>query len=194
MPRIGLTREKVIEVAAELFEKCGVERFSMRALADSLNVKPASLYNHIDSMESLTVDVCVYALKMQRDIEMNAVKGKTDFDAIKALADAYRKFAKEHSDLYRLIMSTAASGTGRLAEISQCIVEPFMKVLENTALTDSEKCHWQRTLRGIVHGFVSQEDAGFFSHLPYNADESFETAIQCYIDGLKQAEKRDNCD
>lgn len=190
MPRSGLSREKVIAAAVNLIEASGTAEFSMRALADSLNIKTASLYNHVESMESLMVGVCVYALHMQRDAEMEAVQGKHHAQAIFALANAYRCFAREHAALYRLIMNTAVSGGERISEISQCIVAPFMQVLEETNLTTEEKYHWQRVLRGIVHGFVAQEDAGFFSHLPAAVDDSFQTAIQCYIDGLTQAEKR----
>lgn len=190
MPRNGLSKQKVVEAAAEFIERYGTAGFSMRALADSLNIKTASLYNHIDSMEALMVAVCAYALKMQRDAEMAAVEGKSGNEAIYALANAYRDFAREHKELYRLIMNTAVSCGEQLGEISICIVEPFMTVLKHTALSENEKYHWQRVLRAAVHGFISQEDAGFFSHLPADADESFHTAIQCCIDGLMQAEKR----
>lgn len=190
MPKQGLSKEKVVEAAAALIEQSGTADFSMRALADRLNIKTSSLYNHVENMDALMVAVCAYALQMQRDAEMHAVQGKSDTDAILALANAYRAFASEHKELYRLIMNTAVSCGEQFSEISMCIVEPFMTVLEYTTLTTHEKYHWQRILRGIIHGFVSQEDAGFFSHLPADADESFHMAIQCYMDGLAKAEKR----
>lgn len=190
MPRNGLSKEKVIEAAVALIEQSGVADFSMRALADNLNIRTASLYNHVESMEELMVRVCAYALQMQREHEMNAIEGKSHNEAIIALSNAYRAFAKEHRELYHLIMNTAVSCGDQLNVISSCIVEPFMAVLAHTTLSEPEKYHWQRILRGIVHGFVSQEDAGFFSHLPADVDESFQTAIQCYMDGLDHAEKR----
>lgn len=190
MPRNGLTTEKVVEASVALIEQRGVSGFSMRALAETLNVRTASLYNHVDSMETLMAAVCARALQMQCQQEMAAIEAKTGTAAITALAHAYRQFAKEHRQLYRLIMSTAAVCGEQLREISDYMVVPFRSVLANTVLDDDEKDHWQRVLRGIVHGFVSQEDAGFFSHLSASADDSFQTAIGCYIDGLEQAEKR----
>lgn len=190
MPRNGLTRERVVEAAAQLIEESGAAAFSMRALADSLHIRTASLYNHVESMDELLLAVCAYALRAQREAELAAIHGRTGTAAIAALADAYRQFARTHRELYRLIISTAAACGEQLGEAEQCIVEPFMAVLEHTALSEEEKIHWQRVLRGIVHGFVSQEDAGFFSHLPADVDESFHTAIQCCIDGLAQAERR----
>lgn len=190
MPRNGLTKEKVVEAAAELIERSGAADFSMRALAESLNIRTASLYNHIESMDALMMAVCAYALQMQREAEMEAICGKSDTEAIFALANAYRGFARAHRELYRLIMTTAVSCGEQLSEISRCIVEPFMTVLAHTDLTECEKYHWQRVLRALVHGFVSQEEAGFFSHLPAQLEESFQTALCCYIDGLACAEKR----
>lgn len=190
MPRGGLSREKVVAAAASWIEQFGTRDFSMRALAESLNVKPASLYNHVSGMDALMAEVCAYALRMQRDWELAAIRGITGTAAIAALAEAYRQFAREHRQLYRLIMTTAAACGEELGESSRCLVEPFMQVLEHTALSQEEKIHWQRVLRGIVHGFVSQEDAGFFSHLPAAVDDSFHTAIVCYIDGLNQAQRR----
>lgn len=190
MSRNGLSKEKVVKSAVALIEQSGTAKFSMRALADSLHIKTASLYNHIEGMETLMIEVCIHTLHIQRDIEMNAIVGKSYSEAIPALANAYRTFAKEHKELYRLSMNTAVSIGKQLNEISRCIVEPFMTVLAHTALSDEEKYHWQRVLRGIVHGFVSQEDAGFFSHLPADVDESFNTAIRCYMDGLMLAERR----
>lgn len=190
MPRNGLTKERVVEAAARLIERGGPDSFSMRALAESLNVKTASLYNHIPGMDALMSEVCVYALQMQRACELRAIEEKSGPDGIRALAEAYRQFAKTHRELYRFIMRTAAAFCEQPDERSQCIVEPFWQVLAFTSLSETEKAHWQRVLRGIVHGFVSQEDAGFFAHLPADVDISFQTAINCYIDGLTQAEKR----
>lgn len=190
MPRNGLTKEKLVEAAARLIERCGAADFSMRALAESLDVKTASLYNHVESMDALMTAVCAYALRLQCAEELAAIEGRSGTDAIAALAEAYRRFAVEHRELYRLILSTAASCGERLGEASECIAGPFLRVLEHTSLTQTECYHWQRVLRAIVHGFVSQEDAGFFSHLPAQTEESFQTAIRCYIDGLARAEER----
>lgn len=191
MPRNGITKELVIQTAVALIEQSGCSDFSMRILAEQLGIKTASLYNHVDSMSALFVEVCSYALHLQCRTEMQAIEGKTGDDAIFALAHAYRNFAKEHKELYRLIMNTAVSCGEELSDVSLCIVEPFLNVLSDSTLSETEKLHWQRVLRGLVHGFISQEDAGFFSHLPANVDDSFHIAIQCYIDGLVKAQRGD---
>lgn len=140
-------------------------------------------------MEELIIEVCSYALNMQNDAELKAIDGLTGASAIIALANSYRLFAKEHKELYVLIMNTAASCGDKLSDVSDCITQPFFKVLESYSLSKTEKIHWQRILRGIIHGFVSQEYSGFFSHFRADTNESFEIAVNCYICGLQNAER-----
>ena len=47
MSRKGLSRDAIVDAAAALAEEKGMENLTLRELADALNVKPASLYNHL---------------------------------------------------------------------------------------------------------------------------------------------------
>src|SRR5919108_4301546 len=51
--RSGLTRERLVEAALELVNEEGLEGLSMRALADRLEVKAASLYWHVRDRREL---------------------------------------------------------------------------------------------------------------------------------------------
>ena len=62
-----------------------------------------------------------------------------------------------------------------------------MQVLCGYSIAEVRRMHWQRVLRGVMHGFVSQEASGYFSHYPVNLEESYRLAIQCIIDGLHKA-------
>src|SRR5437016_2114648 len=49
----GLTRERLVDAALELINEEGLEGLSMRALADRLEVKAASLYWHVRDLREL---------------------------------------------------------------------------------------------------------------------------------------------
>ncbi|MEE1786555.1 TetR/AcrR family transcriptional regulator C-terminal domain-containing protein [Streptomyces sp. SP17BM10] len=51
--RALLTRERIAAAALQVVDEEGADGLTMRALADRLGVKAASLYNHIESKESL---------------------------------------------------------------------------------------------------------------------------------------------
>ena len=85
----GLSREKIVLAAIEVLQKKGFESFSLRALAESLNVKASSLYKHFKSMDELTVAV---ALKVYEEFDVlqeeAVVQARTRQEAMMALATA----------------------------------------------------------------------------------------------------------
>ena len=190
MAHKGLNPEAVVKAAAELIEHQGREAFSMRILADSLGIKTASLYNHVDNMDSLLAEVCRYGLCFQKEMEMQAIEGKHGEDAMRLLAETYRGFAKEHRELYWLIMNMSAKDGRVRDDAAVLFTDPLKKMLEDFQLKEEENIHVRRLFRAIVHGFVSQEEQGFFSHYPADVEESFHFAVQCYIDSLRQGERR----
>lgn len=189
MYRKGLNQEQIINYAKEQIEKSGYDQFSMRALAEKLNVKTASLYAHVESMDALLKDVGLLALQEQKAYQLESIAGKHRDEAVMALSEAYRKYAKEHKELYRFIMQMPTSDNEPLKNAASMITEPAMKVLEDYSLREERKMHWQRILRGLMHGFISQEENGYFSHYDADVEESYRIAIQCLIDGLHREEE-----
>ena len=51
--RLGLNRDRVISEALDLLDREGLERFSIRRLAERLGATPMALYNHVDSKRAL---------------------------------------------------------------------------------------------------------------------------------------------
>ena len=135
----GLSAESITVAAAELIEQYGRSGFSMRLLADTMGVKTASLYNHIENMDTLLTEVCRYALRMQEDGELRAIAGKTGREAVWALAWAYRRFAQQHRELYWLVMDTAAGEPRVLDDAAARFTEPLKQVLSGFRLPPREE-------------------------------------------------------
>ena len=188
----GLNKKIIVESAKEMMEKDGVQQFSMRKLAEKLDVKTASLYAHIESMDALFTEIGLAALKDQKDCLMSAIGEKHGDAAIEAVAESYRQFAAEHMGLYRLIMQMPSGDDEVLKEAAAVTAEPFMKVLEDYHISESRKMHWQRVLRGLMHGFISEEQSGYFSHYPVPVKESYDIAIGCVISGLHKEERENS--
>ena len=184
----GLNKEIIVDTAKELIEQEGFPAFSMRKLAEKLDVKTASLYAHIDSMEALFTEIGLSALREQRDCLLNAVGEKRGDAAVTALAESFHCFAAEHAELYKIIMQMPTGDDAVLKEAAAMTAEPFMRVLADYRLSEAQKMHWQRVLRGLMHGFVSEAQAGYFSHYPVSAEESYQIAVRCMIDGLHREE------
>jgi len=190
MPRQGLNRDTIVEASIRLIEEKGYAAFSMSELAKSLNIKTASLYNHIESLDTLCTEVGLAAVAQMVAKEQKAIEGKEKDEALFAIADAYRAFAKEHNELYRVIMSLQKSKNEVLERAAGQITGPIMQVLSGYGLSKTEQMHWQRILRSMMHGFAAHEEAGGFSHFPVDKDESYRMAVQCIADGLPNAGKK----
>ncbi len=189
----GLNKELLIEASKQLIEENGIAAFSMRALAERLGVKTASLYAHIESMDALFTEVGLSALNSQKAAQLSAIEGKDGDAAVLALAESYRAFAKAHAALYQLIMQMPMGRDETLRAAAAMTAEPSMQVLRSYPIPDDRRMHWQRVLRGVMHGFVSQESSGYFSHYPVELEESYRLAVQCVIDGLHKEAARHEC-
>ena len=180
----GLNKELLIEASKALIEENGMTAFSMRTLAEKLGVKTASLYAHIESMDALFTEVGLSVLNDQKAAQLAAIKGTDGDMAVLALAESYRAFAKGHAALYQLIMQMPMSKDETLRDAAAITAEPSIQVLQSYPIPEERRMHWQRVLRGVMHGFVSQEASGYFSHCPVDLEESYRLAVQCVIDGL----------
>lgn len=181
----GLSKEIILKESVILIESDGFENFSLRTLAKHLGIKASSLYNHIENISELMALISNYAIEEMNKQELYAIKHSNN-NPIYSLSIAYRDFSKKHPELYRIIMNLFNSNIPSNEIIGKKITLPFMKVLANYPLDDFEKAHWQRILRSILHGFVSQESAGFFNHYPIDEEETFAYGIQSFIDGLNK--------
>lgn len=138
----GLNKEVLIEVSKELIEENGIAAFSMRALAERLGVKTASLYAHIESMDVLFTEVGLSALNDQKAAQLAAIEGKDGDAAVFALAERYRTFAKAHAALYQLIMQMPMGRNETLRAAAAMTAEPSMQVLRSYPIPDDRRMHW----------------------------------------------------
>lgn len=187
MPRKGLTREMVIDAAVALAEEKG-NAFSLNELARRLEIKPASLYNHVRSVGELTGAVGLRTAGMLRQAELAAVEGKHGDAALFALGEAYRDFAEKHTNLYRIVMGMQKDKSAFTEEACGIMMDPILRVLSDYRLDETAKMHWQRVLRAMMHGFIVHEYAGKFHHFPADAEESYRLGIRAVALGIHAAE------
>jgi AcrR family transcriptional regulator len=189
MPKKGLTRDLIIDTALTLVDRGGPQACSMRELAEALDVKAASLYNHIAGMDDLMGQVGLRAVELRTAAQLEAIEGKTRLEALLALAETYHAFAIAHPHLDRTIMGLQRYLSPVLPQAGKRTMEPILQVLDSYALSDEQKVHWQRMLRATMHGFCFHEHIGGFSHSDLPASDSYHLAIRCIHQGLTQAER-----
>jgi AcrR family transcriptional regulator len=181
--RVGLDKASVVEAAVKLVDEEGIEQLSLGRLAERLGVRTPSLYNHVAGLPGLKHDLALYCLRELLGRILRATVGKSRTEAIVALADAYRAYARETPGRYALTLQAPAPFDQELQAIAQQLVDVVRAVLAPYRLSEEEAIHAIRSLRSIVHGFSSLEGAGGFG-MPVDLDASFHWLINLFIAGL----------
>jgi AcrR family transcriptional regulator len=183
--RTGLDQASVVEAAAKLVDEEGFEQLTLGRLAERLKVKTPSLYNHVAGLPGLKHDLALYCLRDLLACVTRATIGKSGAEAILALADAYRTYAKQTPGRYALTLQAPPPGELEVQAAAQQVVEVVLAVLAPFKLGEEDAIHAIRGLRSIVQGFISLEVAGGFG-IPIDTDASFHWLIQLFIDGLSR--------
>lgn len=190
MPRIGLTKEVITDAAIELIEERGNSNFSLNKLAQKLKVKPASLYNHIENMDELLLEITSKIAEMLRAVELKAIKNKHEDDALYALCEAYRDFANKHIELYMLNAGRQPVGHDFEKAAKGEIVDPISLVLSDYKLSQEEKPYWHRIIRALLHGHITQEHFVNSHSTAIDSTRMYRMGIKNVILGIRDAEKQ----
>ncbi len=176
--------------AAALADERGLGFVTLANLAERLNVRAPSLYNHIASAEQLQNQLTLFALQALRDDIARAAIGKNGADGLLAIANAYRTFSKDHPGMYGATLRAPGPDGVALQQIAGDVLDIVRAILVPFGLSEDMTIHAIRGFRSIVHGFVSLEaDHGF--GLPQSIDESFQFIMQSFITGLEANERRE---
>ncbi|MBK1812721.1 TetR/AcrR family transcriptional regulator [Clostridium sp. YIM B02505] len=180
MQKRNLTKEKIIEVAFSLADEIGLYQVTFQKIAEKLDIKYQSLYNHFDNMDDLKSKMTVHLFSELNSKLMNKLIGKSSEVAIREFAFVYKDFAFENRTAYELfitIPTLANEEADRLAKETNNIIR---QVLYAYTSDETQVIHKSRELRSILHGFVSMVFLGYF-HGDANIDDSFDLMIDDFI-------------
>lgn len=179
MSKKGITKDIIINAALEQIEENGLSAFSLRGLAASLEIKVSSLYNHIRGQSELLAEVGLRAADMLTGLEENAIINKWKDEALFALADAYRLFAREHTELYRIIMGVHTLHIPISESAAEKIAGPVFRVISDYGIEKDMQLHYQRLLLSVMHGFFAHENNGYFPVSAASREDSYRFSIAC---------------
>lgn len=185
MARSGLDTAHVVAEAARIADSDGLAAVTLARVAQSLGVRPPSLYNHVDGLPGMLRLLTLLGLGELTDAIRGAAVGRSGAQALGALARAYRAYAQEHPGRYAATVRAPAPDDAELAGAGARAVEVVVAVLGSWGLTGDEALHRVRVIRSALHGFISLEAEGGFG-LPLSLDESFELLIATLLAGLEQ--------
>jgi AcrR family transcriptional regulator len=184
MPRAGLGPEVVVTAAAELADAEGLEALTLARVADDLGVRAPSLYGHVAGLPDLRRRIAARGARELATELRAAAAGRARGDALAAVADVYRTYAREHPGSYAALQRAPDLDDPEARAAAGELVEVVLAVLRGYGLEDDDAVHATRIVRAALHGFVSLEaDEGF--RMSLDLDESFERLVAVLDQGLR---------
>lgn len=177
-----INRESIIETARELIEAQGIDAVTLRMVADTLGVKPPSLYRYIKNKNAMLLAVNEVTNQELTKVIMKADDASTSLtERLVRMALAYRQYAHEHPICYAMAMGSNAEIRPSQDMLVQLIL-PLQDLFAQ--FTDEEQS--LVALRGafaMLHGWVSLEIS---QQLQRGGDLNahFEQSFRAYLAGL----------
>ena len=172
--RPPLTRERVLEGALALADRIGIEAFTIRRLADELDVKPMTLYHHVENKDAI-LDGMVDAVFAEIDLP------PVDLDwraAIRRRTVSAREVLARHRWAPPLMESRTSPGPATLAHH-----DAVLGCLRRGGLSLELTAHAYATIDSFLYGFALQE-----ANLPFGGDEEIGELAEQIVDPLPHDE------
>lgn len=176
MPRAGLTTRRVVEEAEDVADEVGLANLTLAAIAPRLGVRMPSLYKHIAGMDDLQRLVAIHATQDMSVLFARAAAGKAGAEALSALANSARAWAKKHPGRYAATVRAPDKDDAEHAAASEEVLQILLAALASYQLTGDDAIDAARAFRATMHGFISLEQAGGFGLL-VDVDRSFNRTI-----------------
>jgi AcrR family transcriptional regulator len=186
--RQGIDANVILQAAAQLADRDGIEQVTLAALAAQLNIKTPSLYNHIAGLPGLRKQLTLHGLQLLKESIMHATLGKSGDDAIFAAGIAYVSFARRHPGLYEATTVAPDKTDSDIQSAADDFVRMLLRILDAYKLDEKEALHTVRAIRSMVHGFATLEARGGFA-MQLDRDESLHHLLNTYLSGMRHKGK-----
>jgi AcrR family transcriptional regulator len=187
-PRSNLTKEIVVQAAADLLNSEGLNALSLNRVAEKLDIRTPSLYNHVDGLPGLMRELSILNARNLAERLSDAAIGQSGPGLVMSVMQAYRSYIKEFPGLYLSTLRVS----GMQAEVDPELereearsLKVALAVMASFELQGEDALHAVRALRSLVHGFTTLEVSGGFG-MPLDLDESFQRLVDLFIAGLQK--------
>jgi AcrR family transcriptional regulator len=189
--KAGITLPDVVDAAAAIADRDGIEAASLSAVAARLGIKTPSLYNHVQGLGGLRRELALEATAELTAAFEEAARHHVGADRIRSIAHAYRRFARTHPGLYAALLPAPKPVEDE--ELYAAMAAPVQIVVAAIAdvvvETDSDTTiQVIRALRAMLHGFVDLEANNGFG-MPVDIDESFDAAVDLVVAAIGSLER-----
>jgi TetR/AcrR family tetracycline transcriptional repressor len=170
--RAPITLDDVVEAAFRLVDKDGIEKLTMRKLADELGIQAASLYWHVKDKDEL---IDLLAEVLFADMDLSKIEESPSWrDNLWRFAHAFRAHLAGRRDSAQILANRFVLGPHVLTHL-----ERLLGWLRQSGLDDQSVVYALYDTMVFVHGFVLWETA------PMSAQVARGEPVQSYLEAVR---------
>lgn len=180
MKKRNLTNEKIIQVAFSLSNEIDLNAITFTKIAEKLDIKYPSLYNHFNNMDNLKIEMIKYFLNELNLTLIKRLIGKSGKAAIKEFTHVYRDFAFKNRTVYEPFINIVNTKNEEVYLLAKETNNIIYQVLDSYIENKEQLIHKIRALKSLLHDFVSMSSRGYFDG-DVNLENSFTLMIDDFI-------------
>lgn len=117
--RHNQTRQAILKSALELILQDGLQRFSLRKLAQQVNYSPAAMYEFFENKDAILAELNGHGFDLLAKDLRALSKTKSGLSNLTKTGKAYLRFAAKNADLYRFMFSYYPSSKRTLEQLAK---------------------------------------------------------------------------
>lgn len=187
MSKNNINDELIIETSAAIANRIGLDKLSLKFIAEELNIKSPSLYNHISSLDEIKQRLMVYGWKQMEEKMVDSAIGVSGYDALRNMCNVFYNYATENKGVFTAMLWYNKYESEKLENATARLFNIVFKVMKPLNISETNINHIVRTLRSFLEGFSLLVNNDAFGN-PISIKESFDLSVEIIMNGIKQLE------
>lgn len=158
------TKESIIKITSELVDEKGLHNVFLKLVAEKLNIRTPSLYNHIESLDSLLLEVAHNGMRIMNERMLKVAIGKTGKESIKSISVEYLNYMIEHPGVYETIQWASWNGTKETENIFNNYLSLLTTLIESCGFYKADTLKILNMITGMIHGYTTLQLRNAFSN------------------------------
>lgn len=187
MSKNNISDELITQTAAALSNKVGLDNLSLKIIAEELNIKPPSLYNHISGLDDIKEKLMIYGWKQIENKMIDAAVGVSGYEALKNMCYAFYDYATNNKGVFSAMLWYNKYDNEEKNNSTTRLFHILFKIMKSLNISDNNINHTIRTLRSFLEGYSLLVNNNAFGN-PLSIKESFDLSLEIIMNGIKALE------
>lgn len=185
MPRTGLSKDDITEVAVKLANENGLYYLSITTLAEALGIKKPSLYNHMNSIDDVLRDIMIYGWKKVSIELVEGLKNENPMENLKNYGNRFYEYTISNPGVFEAMLWYNKYKDAELEEATEGVYAFFFEQTDRLNIGREKANHLLRTYRAFLEGFIMLVIHNAFGN-PISIKESFDISLNVLVQGMEQ--------